>query len=132
MLKGELNNNQPCPQFCIKMLFKDSCKKPVIAVSARACICKMLPFYLLYVYVTHTLCSAERCLASFNHQQFYEKKTSPFFLVVVVDGVYNFLLSIFDDLPDCATDHVTCWKRRNLYAMTFTCTARSNVQKCLR
>lgn len=123
MLKGELNNNQPCPQFCIKML----------------------PFYLLYVYVTHTLCSAERCLASFNHQHstqhhdwagmtssFYEKKTSPFFLVIVVDGIYNFLLSIFDDLPDCATDHVTCWKRRNLYAMTFTCTARSNVQKCLR
>jgi len=37
-------------------------------------------------------------------------------LVVVVDGVDDVLLAVFDDLPDGATDHVTGWDRGDAQA----------------
>ena len=52
----------------------------------------------------------------------------PLFLVVIVDGVNNLLLSVFHDLPDRSADHVTGRQRSDLYAVTFTCVTMSNIQ----
>ena len=43
----------------------------------------------------------------------------PLLLVVEVDHVHDLLLSIFHDLPDRSSDHVTSWQRCDLKTVTF-------------